>query len=234
MMPMMLAQQVLGLNKQILAKAGVPPPAHRASPGATLSSWARRWWCRASGGCIPWNYTWSDFNSWIYANGLAPRQRRPHQGARTTRRRCWRRCNGCTTRPPSTQLFRPRRRPPSPDFDSGQVRGGGAPTRPAGMRRVRYPQRRHRATAPGCSITHFPIGPSNARKQIITYANVYGLIALKTSDAKRVAAAAEVAGLGRPVGGADEDRRARPATCRRTPSPRRRRTCRPGSRATPS
>jgi ABC-type glycerol-3-phosphate transport system substrate-binding protein len=191
MMPMMLAQQVLGLNKQILLKAGVPLP----PTGFTWNDFVElgkktvvpgeRW-------LYPHGYTWSDFNSWIYSNGLAPistdRTKVLYDTPQMLETLQWLHDQATVT-----QLFRPGPAP-NADFDTGKFVGWSA-NEAAGIPPVRFPNV-DSGDGAGLFITHFPIGPSNTRKQIITYANVYGLIALKTTDPKRVAVAAELTGWG--------------------------------------
>jgi ABC-type glycerol-3-phosphate transport system substrate-binding protein len=191
MMPMMLAQQVLGLNKQILLKAGVPLPPTGftwndfVELGKKTVTPGERW-------LYPHLYTWSDFNSWIYANGLAPvsadRTKVLYDTPQMLETLQWLHDQATVT-----QLFRPGPAP-NGDFDTGKFVGWSA-NEAAGIQPVRFPNV-DSGDGAGLFITHYPIGPSNARKQIITYANVYGLIALKSSDAKRVATAAELTGWG--------------------------------------
>jgi ABC-type glycerol-3-phosphate transport system substrate-binding protein len=191
MMPMMLAQQVLGLNKQILTKVGVPLPPTGftwndfVELGKKVAVPGERW-------LYPWPYTWSDFNSWIYANGLAPvsadRTKVLYDTPPMLETLQWLHDQATVG-----QVFRPGLAA-NADFDTGKFVGWSA-NEAAGIPPVRFPNV-DSGDGNGLFITHFPIGPSNARKQIITYANVYGLIALKTNDAKRVAIAAEVTGWG--------------------------------------
>jgi len=191
MMPMMLAQQVLGLNKQILVKAGVslPPTGFTWNDFAELGKKTvvpdERW-------LYPWGYGWSDFNSWIYSNGLAPvsadRTKVLYDTPQMLETLQWLHDQASVT-----QLFRVGAAP-NGDFDTHKFVGWSA-NEAAGIPPVRFPNV-DSGDGAGLHITHFPMGPSNARKQIITYANVYGLTALKTPDAKKVALAAEVTGWG--------------------------------------
>ena len=191
MMPMMLAQQVLGLNKQILLRAGAAIPAN----GFTWNDFVElgkktivpdeRW-------LYPWGYGWSDFNSWIYSNGLAPvspdRTKVLYDTPQMRETLQWLHDQASVSK-----IFRPG---PSAngDFDTGKFVAWSA-NEAAGIAPVRFPNV-DSGDGNGLHITHFPIGPANTRKQIITYANVYGLIALKSTDAKRTDLAAEVTGWG--------------------------------------
>jgi ABC-type glycerol-3-phosphate transport system substrate-binding protein len=191
MMPMMLAQQVLGLNKQILAKEGVPLPPTGftwndfVELGKKVAVPGERW-------LYPWPYTWSDFNSWIYADGLAPvsadRTKVLYDTPPMLETLQW-----LHDQATIGQVLRPGPAA-NGEFDTGKFAGWSA-NEAAGIQPVRFPNV-DSGDGAGLFITHFPIGPSNTRKQIITYANVYGLLALKTNDAKRVAIAAEVTGWG--------------------------------------
>ncbi len=191
MMPMMLAQQVLGINKQIMVKAGVPLPASGftwtdfVELGRKVVQPGERW-------LMSWNYTWSAFNSWIYANGLAPvspdRTKVLYDTPQTLETLQWLHDQATVT-----QLFRPGPAV-NADFDGG-IFVAESVNEAAAMQPPRYPNV-DTGDGAGMQTTHFPIGPSNTRKQIITYANTYGLIALKSSDARRSAAAAEVTGWG--------------------------------------
>ncbi len=191
MMPMMLAQQVLGINKQLLLKNGVPLPVEGFSWSDFLDLGKKtvvsgeRW-------LYPMLYSWSDFNSWIYANGLAPVSRDGTKVLYDTPQMLetlqWLHDQASVT-----QLFRAGPAA-NADFDTGKFVGWSA-NEAAGIAPVRFPNV-DSGDGNGLHITHFPIGPSNTRKQIITYANVYGLIAMKTTDAKRISLAAEVTGWG--------------------------------------
>jgi ABC-type glycerol-3-phosphate transport system substrate-binding protein len=191
MVPMMLAQQVLGLNKQLLLKAGVPLPPTGftwndfVELGKKVSVPGERW-------LYPWQYTWSDFNSWIYADGLAPVSA-DHTKVLYDTPPMLETLQWLHDQATIGQAFRPGTAA-NGDFDTGKFVGWSA-NEAAGIPPVRFPNV-DSGDGAGLFITHFPLGPSNARKQIITYANVYGLIALKSTDAKRVALAAEVTGWG--------------------------------------
>lgn len=191
MMPMMLAQQVLGLNKQILLRAGAPLPAS----GFTWSDFVElgkkttvpdeRW-------LYPWGYGWSDFNSWIYSNGLAAvsqdRTKVLYDSPQMRETLQWLHDQASVSK-----LFRAGPSANS-DFDTGKFVAWSA-NEAAGIAPVRFPNV-DSGDGNGLHITHFPMGPANTRKQIITYANVYGLIALKSTDARRTDLAAEVTGWG--------------------------------------
>jgi ABC-type glycerol-3-phosphate transport system substrate-binding protein len=191
MMPMMLAQQVLGINKQIMVKAGVPLPATGftwtdfVELGRKVVQPGERW-------LMSWNYTWSAYNSWIYANGLAPlsadRTKVLYDTPQMLETLQW-----LHDLASAGQVFRPG---PStvPEFDSGTFVAESV-NEAAAMQPPRYPNV-DSGDGAGLFVTHFPLGPSNVRRQIITYANTYGLIALKSGDPKRVAAAAATAGWG--------------------------------------
>jgi multiple sugar transport system substrate-binding protein len=191
MMPMMLAQQVLGLNKQLMAKVGVPLPATGftwndfVEVGRKVSLPGERW-------LYPWQYTWSDYNSWIYSDGLAPISA-DHTKVLFDTPPMLETLQWLHDQATAGQVFRPGAAA-NADFDTGKFVGWSA-NEAAGIQPVRFPNV-DSGDGAGLFITHYPIGPSNTRKQIITYANVYGLIALKSSDPQRVAQAAEVTGWG--------------------------------------
>jgi len=191
MVPMMLAQQVLGLNRQLMTRAGVPLPAQNftwndfVELGRKVVQPGERW-------LMSWNYTWSAYNSWIYANGLAPlstdRTKVLYDTPQMLETLQW-----LHDLASAGQIFRAG---PStvPEFDGGTFVAESV-NEAAAMQPPRYPNV-DTGDGAGLFVTHFPIGPSNTKRQIITYANTYGLIALKSSDPKRVAAAAALAGWG--------------------------------------
>ena len=202
MVPMMLAQQVLGLNRQLMTRAGVPLPAQNftwndfVELGRKVVQPGERW-------LMSWNYTWSAYNSWIYANGLAPlstdRTKVLYDTPQMLETLQW--LHDLAT---AGQIFRAG---PStvPEFDGGTFVAESV-NEAAAMQPPRYPNV-DTGDGAGLFVTHFPIGPSNTKRQIITYANTYGLIALKSSDPRKVAAAAALAGWGARAEVQTEDRR---------------------------
>ena len=185
MMPMMLAQQVLGLNKRLMAKAGVPLP----QPGFTVAQFldfGRKVAQPPDIALFPFNYSWSALNSWIYTNAQLPLSSDNTKVLYDT--------------PPMLetlqwlhdQVTAGLGRNGAADFDMGKSVTESV-NEAAAIAPPRFPNL-DPGDGSGIHVIHFPMGPSNTKKQIISYANNYGLVALKSTDAAKQAMSAEMAG----------------------------------------
>jgi ABC-type glycerol-3-phosphate transport system substrate-binding protein len=185
MMPMMLAQQVLGINKHIMARAGVPLPPHGFTWNDFLD-FGRKVIDPPDRVLFPFNYTWSALMSWLLANGLQPMNKERTKLLYDTpeMRETVQWLHDQVTRGIA-------RNGPSNFNDGGSVTESvneAAATPPP-----RFPNV-DPGDGSGIHVTHFPFGPANTRKLVATYANNYGLVALKSPDARQVALSAEIAG----------------------------------------
>jgi multiple sugar transport system substrate-binding protein len=182
---MMLAQQVLGINKHLTARAGVALP----KQGFTWSDfldWGRRVAQPPDLALFPFPYTWSSLNSWLYANGQLP--------LNSDRTRVLFDTPGAleTLQWLHDQVTAGWGRNGAADFDQGKSVTESV-NEAAAMPPPRFPNI-DPGDGSGLHVTHFPFGPSNSKKQIITYANNYGLIAFKVPHAAKQAMSAEIAG----------------------------------------
>jgi ABC-type glycerol-3-phosphate transport system substrate-binding protein len=187
MMPMMLAQQVLGINKRLMERAGVPLP-QSGFTFAQFLDFGRKVAQPPDVALFPFNYTWSALNSWIYANGQVPLSSDRTKIAYDTPQMIE------TLQWLHDQVNAGWGRNGAADFDQAKSVTESV-NEAAAMQPPRFPNL-DPGDGSGIHVTHFPFGPSNTRRQIITYANNYGLVAFKVPDTKKVAAAAEMAGFG--------------------------------------
>ncbi|MBI3974070.1 MAG: extracellular solute-binding protein [Chloroflexi bacterium] len=184
LMPMFPDPHGLGYNKQHLVQAGVALP----KQGYTWDDFVaigRRAAQPPDRVLFNFEYTWNMFLWWMYANGQRPltadRTKVLFDTPQVLQTLEW--LHEQVTR---TQLARHGKA----DFNEGksvtEVINAGTVTPP------RYPNV-DPGDGTGISLTHYPLGPSNTKKEIGTSGNVFGFVVFKSPDANKVAAAAEIA-----------------------------------------
>lgn len=184
LMPMFPDPHGLGFNKQFLSQSGVALP----KTGYTWAEFVdigRKTAQPPERVLFNFQYQWHFLQWWTLTNGWtvlnADRTKVQYDAPQALQTLEW--LNDQVAR---TQLAR---NGPG-DFNEGksvtEIINAGTVTPP------RYP-----AVDPGdgsgIHLTHYPLGPSNTRKQPVTYGNVFGFVVFKSSDANKVAAAAEIA-----------------------------------------
>ena len=187
-LPMMLATQLRGFNKQLLARAGVAPPPWGYTWNDFLEI-GRRTASPPDVVLFHFQYDWSELGRWLYSNGhrvlTADRTKAQYDAPAAVE----------TLQFLHEQVTR-----------SGLARGGplnnqhfdtGASVsesvnEAAAMQPPRYPNV-DPGDGSGIYATHYAFGPSHPTKQLIQSGNAYGLVVVKTADAKKTAAAAQVA-----------------------------------------
>jgi ABC-type glycerol-3-phosphate transport system substrate-binding protein len=193
-MPLGIAQELTGINKQVLLRAGVPLPADGYSWSDFLEL-GRKTARPPELVLFEFAYTYSDLVRWMHANGQAPLNAERTKVLYDT--------------PPvletlqwlHDQVTRGVARNSDGTFDKGS--DGGTVTTSVntnaafhpgrGTAAARFPNVDPKGDGAGIHVTHYPFGPSNAKKQVLTFANARGLIVMKTADAKKDEAAAFVA-----------------------------------------
>ncbi|MBI3971417.1 MAG: extracellular solute-binding protein [Chloroflexi bacterium] len=185
MMPMMLAQQVLGINKHVLARVGVPLPPHGFTWNDFLDL-GRKVAEPPDRVLFPFNYTWSALMSWLFANGLQPMNKERTKLQYDTPQMV-----------ETVQWLHDQVTKGIARNGASQFNDGGSVTESVNEAAAAQPPRFPNVDpgdGSGIHITHFPFGPSNTSKVVMTYANNYGLVVLKPSDARKAALSAEIAG----------------------------------------
>jgi ABC-type glycerol-3-phosphate transport system substrate-binding protein len=193
-MPMVLAQELVGINKQLLQRAGValPKDSHTWNDFLDLG---RKTAQPPDLVLFEFSYTYTDLVRWMHANGAFPLNPERTKALYDT--------------PPvlealqwlHDQVTRGTARNSDGTFDKG-AQGGTVttsvntnaafhPGRAATA--ARFPNVDPKGDGAGIHVTHWPLGPSNAKKQVINFANARGLIVMKTPDPKKDEAAAYVA-----------------------------------------
>jgi multiple sugar transport system substrate-binding protein len=183
MMPLNSPIQLIGYNKQHLLKAGVALP----KAGHTWSDFediGRRAAQPPDRVLFDFTYVWTAFVWWTYSNGqrLLNADRTKAQfdapGAQETLQ--WL----------HDQVTKGMARNGPPDFDQGKsitdTINANAVTGP------RFPNV-DPGDGSGIHTIHYPLGPGNSKKELISYSNTYGPAVFRSPDASRVAAAAEIA-----------------------------------------
>jgi ABC-type glycerol-3-phosphate transport system substrate-binding protein len=196
-MPLGIAQELTGINKQILLRAGVPLPADGHTWNDFLEL-GRKTAQPPDLVLFEFSYTYTDLVRWMHANGTAPLNADRTKALYDT--------------PPvlealqwvHDQVTRGIARNSDGTFDKGP--DGGTVTTSAnansafhpgrGATASRFPNVDPKGDGAGIHITHYPFGPNNAKKQLMNFANARGLMVMKTSDAKKDEAGAYVAEWG--------------------------------------
>jgi multiple sugar transport system substrate-binding protein len=184
LMPVTSPVQVNGFNKQLLLRAGVPLP----QPGYTWNDFieiGRRAASPPERALFTWGYTWPGFHWWLYSNGQralsADRTKTQYAAAPTVELLEWLHDHMSRTLLGG---------PATLNFDRGEVL-----TETINANTVTGPRYPNVDPGDGSGIhtIHYPFGPSNTKKETITYGNTQGPVVFKTADAKRIAAGAEIA-----------------------------------------
>lgn len=186
LMPMVLAQEVMGINKQILQRAGVPLP----NPGFTWNDFldlGRKTTQPPDVVLFDFPYTYSYLNRWMHANGVVPlnadRTKLLYDTPPMVESLQW----------VHDQVTRGMARiGEAANFDQGASVTVSVNTNTAAQP-PRFPNVDPRGDGAGIHVTHYPFGPSNTKKAVITFANTRGLVVMKTPDAKKDEAGARVA-----------------------------------------
>jgi ABC-type glycerol-3-phosphate transport system substrate-binding protein len=186
-LPMMLATQLRGFNRQMLSRAGVPLPA----TGYTWNDFleiGRKTAAPPDVALFHFQYDWSEFGRWLYSNGqrvLSPDRTKAQYDTTVGLE---------TLQFLHDQVTRGMARAGALNFQHFNV--GASVTdsinEAAAMQPPRYPDV-DPGDGSGIYATHYAFGPSHASKQLIQSGNAYGLVVLKTADPRKVAAAAQVA-----------------------------------------
>jgi ABC-type glycerol-3-phosphate transport system substrate-binding protein len=184
LVPMISDPNVLGLNKKILAEANIPLPRN----GYTWDEFVEigRKVARPPDRVLfQFTYVWNTLQSWMFANGQTPlnadRTKVLYDTPQVLQTLEW--LHEHVTR---TELARNG----AGDFDSGktltEVINPGTVTPP------RYPNV-DPGDGSGIFVQHYPLGPSNTKKEPITSGNVFGFMVFKGADPKVMDVAAEIA-----------------------------------------
>jgi ABC-type glycerol-3-phosphate transport system substrate-binding protein len=183
MMPITIAHQINGFNKRFLAEAGVPLP----KEGYTWSDFldiGRKTAKLPERALFNFTYNWTWLGWWMYTNGqrVLSNDRTKVMYDSPAARETLQWLDDQVTK---TQLARNG----ATDFNNG---GSVTETINAGtVYEPRFPNL-DPGDGSGIHAIHYPYGPSNSKREMITYGNTYGLIVFK-ADAAKAAAAAEVA-----------------------------------------
>lgn len=184
-MPMMLAQEALGFNKHILQRVGVPAPSH----GFTWTDFlqlGQRTTNPPDVVLFPFPYNTSWLTRLMHSNGVVPLSSDRTKLLFGT--------------PPMIETLQwahdqvtkgVARNGPSGFNDGGSVTESA--NEAAAATPPRFPNIDPNGDGTGLHVTHYPFGPSNTKKAVITFANTRGLIVLKTSDGQKNEAGARVA-----------------------------------------
>jgi ABC-type glycerol-3-phosphate transport system substrate-binding protein len=183
LMPLFPDPHGLGFNRQLLQQSGVAMP----SPGFTWNDFlevGRKAAQPPDRVLFDFQYTWSYFYRWMFANG-----QRPLSADKTK----------VTIDTPQMlemlqwghdQVTRGVARNGPAAFNEGksltEIINTGTITPP------RYPNV-DPGDGSGIYLTHYPYGPGNTRKEPGTMGNVFGFMVFKGADSKQAAAAAEIA-----------------------------------------
>jgi ABC-type glycerol-3-phosphate transport system substrate-binding protein len=182
--PMISDPNCLGLNKKILAEANIPLP----RTGYTWDEFVEigRKVARPPDRVLfQFTYVWNTLQSWMFANGQTPlsadRTKVRYDTPQVLQTLEW--LHDHVTR---TELARNG----AGDFDNGktltEVINPGTVTPP------RYPNV-DPGDGSGIFVQHYPLGPSNTKKEPITSGNVFGFMVFKGTNTKAMDAAAEIA-----------------------------------------
>ena len=177
-MPMMLAQEAFGFNKQLLQRAGVAVPAHGFTWNDFLDI-GRKVAQPPELVLFEFPYTYTHFNRWFHANGAVPlnadRTKLLYDSPAMLETLQW----------VQEQVTRGIAR----NGDDGSFNLGGSLTVSANEAAAALPPRFTNVDpggdGTGLHITHYPFGPSNTRKTVITFGNARGFVAIKTPDPKK-------------------------------------------------
>lgn len=193
-MPMVLAQELLGINKQILLRAGAQLPAAGFSWNDFLDL-GKKTATPPDLVLFEFAYTYTDLARWMHANGLFPlsadRTKVVYDTPQVLETLQW----------VHDQVTRGTARNSDGTFDKG-AQGGSVttsintnaafhPARPATA--ARFPNVDPKGDGAGIHVTHYPFGSSNTKRTVTTFANSRGLVFLKTPDAKKDEASVYVA-----------------------------------------
>ncbi|MBI3969785.1 MAG: extracellular solute-binding protein [Chloroflexi bacterium] len=184
MVPLTSPVQLLGFNKQMLLKAGVPLP----KPGFTWNEFleiGRKAAQPPEVALFDYRYTWPALLWWMYANGQrslsADRTKLQFTAPAAHETLEW--LHEQVTR---TQLARNG----APNFNQGQsvteTINANAVTGP------RFPDV-DPGDGRGIHVIHYPYGPRNTKKEPLTYGNTYGFAVFRSAEPDKEAAAADVA-----------------------------------------
>lgn len=184
-MPMMLAQEAFGYHKPLLQRAGVPLPAH----GLTWNEFieiGRKAAQPPDVVLFEFAYTYTSLNRWMHANGVVPlnadRTKLVYDSPQMLETLTW--VHDQVTRGMAKN-----------GNDSSFNLGGSltvSANEAAAASPPRFPNVDPAGDGTGLHITHYPFGPSNTRKAVITFGNARGMIAIKTPNAKKDEVSAQV------------------------------------------
>lgn len=183
LMPMMADPNVIGFNKKFLETVGVALPAdgYTWEEFLQIGQRAAQPPDRVLG---QFNYLWSALQWWGFTNGVVP------LSADRTKVQFDSPGMLATLEWLHQQVGRGMLRNGPGDFDLGktltEVINPGTVTPP------RYPNV-DPGDGSGVHVTHYPIGPLNTKKELITAGNVFGFVVFKGNDRAQVEAAAEIA-----------------------------------------
>lgn len=183
MMPITIAHQINGFNKRFLTQSGVPLP-REGYTWADFIEIGKRTAQPPDRALFNFTYNWTWLGWWMYTNGQrvlnADRTKVQYDTPAARETLQW-----LDDQVTKTQLARNG----ATDFNNG---GSVTETINAGtVYEPRYPNL-DPGDGSGIHAIHYPYGPANAKKEMITYGNTYGLTVFKADTAK-AAAAAEVA-----------------------------------------
>ena len=183
LMPLTNPLQLLGFNKRFLVAAGVPFP----KPGYTWADFlevGRRAAQPPDRPLFAFTYTWTEFVEYAYGDGLrlvsADRTKAQFGSPAALETLQWL----------HEQVTKGVARNGAPDFDQGK-----SVTETINANTVTGPRFPNVDPGDGSGIhtIHYPYGPSNTKKELLAYSNVYGPAVFKSGSAAKVAAAADVA-----------------------------------------
>jgi multiple sugar transport system substrate-binding protein len=183
LMPLTNPLQLFGFNKRFLTQAGVPFP----KPGYTWDDFleiGRRAAQPPDRPLFALAYTWTEFVEFAYGDGLrlvsADRTKAQFASPPAIETLQWL----------HDQVAKGIARNGAPDFDQGK-----SVTETINANTVTGPRFPNVDPGDGSGIhtIHYPFGPSNTKKELLAYSNVYGPAVFKSGNTAKVAAAAEIA-----------------------------------------